>query len=156
MENSSRAQLYDLNPHLTNRQHGDYPCPHGACDGSGFVLDEAANVARPCRCRAQRITIARTRNLRHAIPKKYRDLAWEREPVVKVVRDMEPLQRQLVRDYCLRIDERLDAGDGLWFIGGPGGGKTTLAMLVIARAQGQPRGRALHHAADLERPPFDL
>ena len=30
-------------------------CPDGRCDGSGFVYDEAARVARPCACRPLRI-----------------------------------------------------------------------------------------------------
>src|SRR5204863_9290039 len=73
-------ELRDLNPHMKPRSGADYPCPYGLCGGEGFVLDEEPNSARPCECRVQRITHARSRRLRNQIPDKYRDVAFDREP----------------------------------------------------------------------------
>ena len=124
------AETYDLNPHLRPRRGTDYPCPHGECDGSGFVLDEEANTARACRCRPRRIAIARTRSLDSAIPAKFRDLAFERPPVSSILETMSRAHVAEVRDFCNRIEPKLDAGEGLWFMGPPGTGKTSLAMLI--------------------------
>jgi DNA replication protein DnaC len=105
-------------------------CPHGECDGSGFVVDEAANTARPCRCRPQRLARARARSLSAVIPRRYRDVAWERKPVI----DIEPSITTPVRRFAADVDDNLDEGRGLWFMGDPGTGKTTLAMLVSKAA----------------------
>jgi DNA replication protein DnaC len=120
----------DLNPHITARRSSTYPCPHGDCDGSGWLLDDDSNTARPCRCRSQRIATARALHLKHEIPERYRDVALEREPVVSIMRDMEPAERSRVRSFCLKPDKHLDAGDGIWFLGPRGTGKTSLAMLI--------------------------
>src|SRR3954463_14311554 len=74
------AELRDLNPHMRPRSGTDYPCPHGLCGGEGFILDEETNTARPCECRLQRITNARTHSLRNQIPDKSRDVGFDREP----------------------------------------------------------------------------
>jgi DNA replication protein DnaC len=55
-----------------------------------------------------------------------------------------PLAFQSVRDYCRRIDERLDEGKGLWFVGDVGTGKTTLAMLVSKTAMEAERSVAIY------------
>ncbi len=39
-----------------------------------------------------------------------------------------------MRDYAGRVDDHLAAGRGLWLMGPPGTGKTTLAMLVSKAA----------------------
>ena len=110
---------------------GTGACPYDVCDGSGFVFDEASNTARDCRCRAQRISRAQARSLSAVIPRRYRDVAFERPPVT----DLEPRATvDAVRDYTGRIDEHLAAGRGLWLMGPPGTGKTTLAMLVSKAA----------------------
>ncbi len=101
-------------------------CPFELCDGSGFVYDLEANTAYDCRCRAQRISRAKARNLSAVIPRRYRDVAFERPPVT----DIDPGVVRAVRDYTERIDDHLQAGRGLWLMGPPGTGKTTLAMLV--------------------------
>ena len=59
-----------------------------------------------------------------------------------------------VRRFVDRIDEHLDAGRGLWFMGPVGTGKTTLAMLVSKAAlEGRALGRDLLAAAAAERDP---
>ena len=49
-----------------------------------------------------------------------------------------------VRQYCLSIDEHLDAGKGLWFVGDVGTGKTTLAMLISKTAMANDRTVAIY------------
>jgi DNA replication protein DnaC len=49
-----------------------------------------------------------------------------------------------VRSYLRDLDAELDAGRGLWFFGGPGTGKTTLAMLISATALESGRTVAIY------------
>ncbi len=104
-------------------------CPFDACDGSGFVIDEATNTASDCRCRAGRIAMARTRNLAGRIPRRYQDVSFDRPPVSDIARTA-PEQIRVIRRYVQTIDANIDAGKGLWLVGDVGTGKTTLAMLV--------------------------
>jgi DNA replication protein DnaC len=130
--------VYDRNPHLAPRRSARYPCPHDLCDGSGYVLDEELNAARPCACREQRIAHARSRSLLSEIPPKYQDVALDREPVRSILETS--LDRgHAVRDYCRRIDEKLDKGQSLGFVGDRGTGKTSLAMLISIHALGARR-----------------
>jgi len=115
-------------------------CPHGLCDGSGFLYEEETNTARPCRCRAQRISRARARSLSAVIPRRFRDAAWDRKPVV----DIEPTTVRGVRTFAEHVGERLDDGDGLRFTGDIGTGKTTLAMLVSKAALEAGRSVAIY------------
>jgi len=115
-------------------------CALGICDGSGFVIDEETNTAFPCRCRPQRVARAKARNLSAVIPKLYRDVAFERPPVTEI----EPRVVVAVRRFADSIDERLDAGRGLWFMGPVGTGKTTLAMLVSKAAISAGRSVAIY------------
>ena len=137
--------MRDLNPHLVRRSGSDYPCPHAICDGTGFILDDEANVARPCRCRDQRIARARSRSLDHEIPKKFQHVGFDRAPV----KDMDQMLVREVRSYCLRIDDRIDAGKGIWFHGPRGTGKTTLAMLISQHALKAHRSVAIYTAPRL-------
>ncbi len=105
-------------------------CVLDICDGSGFLYDEATNTARDCRCRPQMIANARARSLSAVIPAMYREIGFERFPVT----EMDPQIVAATRRFAARIDERLDAGRGLWFMGPNGTGKTTLAMLVTQAA----------------------
>lgn len=116
------------------------PCPHGLCDGSGFLYDEEANVARPCRCRPARISRARARSLSAVIPRRYRDVAFDRAPVV----DMDPGVVREVRRFAQAVDANLDSGRGLRFLGDVGTGKTTLAMLVSKAALEAGRSVAIY------------
>ncbi len=104
-------------------------CPFGLCDGSGFILGDDL-TATDCQCRAQRVARARSRSLSGVIPRKYRHVAFERPPISDLP---EPIVRQ-VRGYVRKIDEHLQAGEGLWLFGDVGTGKTSLAMLVSQQA----------------------
>jgi DNA replication protein DnaC len=115
-------------------------CPLGACDGSGFVVDEDARVAVPCACRPQQVERRRARSLSAVIPRKYRGVSFDRPPVTQIA---EPVVRS-VRRYVDEVHARLDAGDGLWLEGDVGTGKTTLAMLVSRAALDAGRSVAIY------------
>lgn len=108
-------------------------CPDGRCDGSGFLFDEAARRARPCSCRPARIARKRAAALEGRIPKRYREVSFEREPLISIERANPHVVRE-VRQYVRNIAAELEAGRGLWFTGDVGTGKTTLAMLISKAA----------------------
>ncbi len=118
-------------------------CPFEACDGSGFVIDEATNTATDCRCRAGRIAMARTRNLAGRIPRRYQEVSFDRPPVSDIARTA-PEQIRVIRRYVQTVDANLDAGKGLWLMGDVGTGKTTLAMLVSRAALQAGRSVAIY------------
>jgi DNA replication protein DnaC len=122
-------------------------CAFSLCDGSGFLYDEASNTAYDCRCRPQIVARAKSRNLSAVIPSMYRDIAFDRYPVT----EMDPQIVAATRRYANRIEERLDAGRGLWFMGPNGTGKTTLAMLVTQAALKAGRSAARYTLPDLLR-----
>jgi DNA replication protein DnaC len=105
-------------------------CSFELCDGTGFRYDEATNTAYDCRCRPQLVARAKARSLSAVIPRRYRDVSFDRPPVT----DIEPTIVAATRRYANAIAGHLDAGRGLWFMGPPGTGKTTLAMLVSQAA----------------------
>jgi DNA replication protein DnaC len=115
-------------------------CPYGICDGSGLVIDEATNTAFDCRCRDQLIARAKARNLSAVIPRRYRDVAFERPPVTEMDRDVV----MATRGFTDSIGEQLEAGRGLWLMGPVGTGKTTLAMLVSKAALEAGRSVAIY------------
>jgi DNA replication protein DnaC len=118
-----------------------FACPFHLCDDTGFRYDEATNTAFDCRCRPQRIAFAKARRLNAVIPRLYRDVAFERPPVTEI----EPRRVvEEVRSFVNRLDEHLDAGRGLWFMGPVGTGKTTLAMLVSKAALKAGRSVAIY------------
>jgi DNA replication protein DnaC len=108
-------------------------CPDNRCDGSGFLWDEDTRSARPCTCRPARIARKRAAVLEGRIPRRYREVAFDREPIPTIAR-MAPYVVREVRDYVLNISDRLARGQGIWFTGDVGTGKTTLAMLVSKAA----------------------
>jgi DNA replication protein DnaC len=123
-------------------------CAFDICDGSGFVVDEATNTAYDCRCRPQIIARHRARSIRAVIPSKYADIGFDRNPVPEI----EPRATvTATRRFADRIDEMLDAGRGLWFMGTYGNGKTTLAMLVTQAALKAGRSAARYTLPDLLR-----
>jgi DNA replication protein DnaC len=115
-------------------------CPFGLCDGSGLVLDFETDTASPCRCRAQEISRRRARNLSAVIPRRYRSVSFQTPPVTEI----EPRIVAATKRFASRIDPQLDAGRGLWFMGPPGTGKTTLAMLVSKAALDAGRSVAIY------------
>jgi DNA replication protein DnaC len=120
-----------------------HSCPFEACDGSGFVIDEATNTATDCRCRAGRIAMARTRNLEGRIPRRYQGVAFDRPPVSDIAR-VAPDNIRVIRRYVQAIDANLDSGHGLWLTGDVGTGKTTLAMLISKAALQAGRSVAIY------------
>ena len=115
-------------------------CPHGRCDGTGFVIDEATNTATDCTCRPLRISRAKARRLEARLPQRYRDVAFDRFPVT----EMPAPVVQTVRRFTHDIDRNLDEGRGIWFMGDVGTGKTTLAMLVSKAALAAGRTAAIY------------
>lgn len=120
--------------------HNGERCPYGVCDGSGFVYDTQTNTAFDCRCRAQRVAMAKARTLSAVIPRRYRDVSFDRPPVTDIASNIVTATRR----FADRIDEHLDAGRGLWFMGPVGTGKTTLAMLVSKAALETGRSVAIY------------
>lgn len=108
-------------------------CPDGCCDGSGFVFDEEARKAYACSCRPQRLARKRAAAVAGRIPKRYREVSFDREPLPSIERSNPEVVRE-VRAYVRNIDENLAAGRGIWFTGDVGTGKTTLAMLISKAA----------------------
>ena len=115
-------------------------CPFGVCDGSGLVIDEMTNTAFDCRCRDQLIAHAKAKSLSAVIPRRYRDVAFERPPVT----DIDPRVVAATRHYTATVEEQLSSGRGLWFMGPVGTGKTTLAMLVSRAALETGRSVAIY------------
>jgi DNA replication protein DnaC len=115
-------------------------CPDNRCDGSGFLFDEDGRTARPCSCRPARMARKRAAAVAGRLPKRFREVSFDREPVAS----MNPALIRDVRAYVRAIGERLDEGRGLWFIGDVGTGKTTLAMLVSKAAMEADRTVAIY------------
>lgn len=121
-------------------RHVDDRCPFELCDGSGFLIDEDANTAYDCRCRPQRVALAKARSLSAVIPRRYRDVAFERAPVTEI----DPQIVAATRRFADTVDQKLGSGRGLWFMGPVGTGKTTLAMLVSKAALKAGRSVAIY------------
>jgi DNA replication protein DnaC len=118
-------------------------CPDGRCDGSGFIFDEERRSARPCSCRPARLARRRAAAVAGRIPKAFREVSFDREPVLSIER-LNPHVVRAVREYTSRIADNLDAGRGIWFAGEVGTGKTTLAMLVSKLAIESERTVAIY------------
>jgi DNA replication protein DnaC len=108
-------------------------CPDGRCDGSGFLYDEAKRRAYPCSCRPIRQARKRAAAVAGRIPKAFREVSFDREPIPSIQRAHPDVVRE-VRLYCGSLTEQLADGRGLWFTGDFGTGKTTLAMLISKTA----------------------
>jgi DNA replication protein DnaC len=115
-------------------------CVLGICDGSGFLVDDEARTATPCGCRAQLVSRRRAGSLSAVIPKRYKEVSFDRNPVTAMP---EPVLRT-IRAYVRNVDANLDAGRGLWLFGEVGTGKTTLAMLVAKAALDAGRSVAIY------------
>jgi DNA replication protein DnaC len=124
-------QPVDTNPRV---------CPFGECDGSTWLVDEATNEARPCRCREQQQRRAASGGIGSGIGRRFREVSFEREPIVS----LDPVVLRRVRAFVRSIDSHLEAGQGLWFDGPVGTGKTSLAVLVAKAARDAGRSFAVY------------
>ena len=120
-----------LRPVPSGRQdraaRSDASCLLGRCDGSGWLpVDDDPNTSRPCDCRERRKSQAVSGRMGTGIPKRFRGVSFDRKPIC----DLNPSLVRHVQSFVRQIDDRMDAGDGLWFAGDVGTGKTSLAMLV--------------------------
>lgn len=118
-------------------------CPYRLCDGSGMVVDLDANTTYRCRCWPEQVSRRRARRLSREVPKRFRNLSFEREPIPSIARDAPEVVRA-VRRYCDRVDEMLDRGEGMWFLGSPGTGKSHLAYLISQHALAAGRSVAIY------------
>jgi DNA replication protein DnaC len=100
-------------------------CELGVCDGSGWIETEPG-TAKPCGCRSIKAKRAASRRLGTGIPKRFRGVGFDRQPIA----DMDKGLLTPVRAYIRNLDRNLDEGRGFWFFGDVGTGKTSLAMLV--------------------------
>jgi DNA replication protein DnaC len=83
----------------------------------------------------------KARSLSAVIPRRYRDVSFDRPPIT----DIDPRATvTATRRFVETIDEQLDRGRGLWFMGPVGTGKTTLAMLVAKEALRAGRSVAIY------------
>jgi DNA replication protein DnaC len=108
-------------------------CPDGRCDGTGFLYDEERRSSRACSCRPVRLARKRAAAVAGRLPRRFREVSFDREPVISIERANPPVVRA-VRGYVDSLPARLAEGRGLWFTGDVGTGKTTLAMLVSKAA----------------------
>jgi DNA replication protein DnaC len=115
-------------------------CPFGECDGSTWIVDEETNEARPCRCRDQQQRRAASGGIGSGIGRRFREVSFEREPVVS----LDPIVLRRVRAFVRSIHGNLEAGRGLWFDGPVGTGKTSLAVLVAKAASDAGRSFAVY------------
>jgi len=74
------------------------------------------------------------------LPKRFQGVSFDREPIASMNR---ALTRE-VETYVRNIGENLDNGRGIWFVGGVGTGKTTLAMLISKAAMEADRTVAIY------------
>ena len=125
-------------------------CPFGVCDGSGWIIDEEANEARPCDCRERIVERARAHGVSGTLPKRFRGVSFDRPPVSDMARQRETRNQVAeIRAFSDEIEAKLDEGAGLWLQGGTGTGKTTLAMLVSKAALDSGRTAAIYSLPQL-------
>jgi DNA replication protein DnaC len=114
-------------------------CELGVCDGSGWIeVDDM--TARPCECRALKAKRKQSRRLGTGIPKRFRGVGFDRQPIA----DMDPALTREIRQFVRDIGANLDKGRGLWLFGDVGTGKTSLAMLVSKAALEAGRSVAIY------------
>src|SRR5690242_11944687 len=91
-------------------------CTDGRCDGSGFLFDEETRKAFPCSCRPQLLARKRAASVAGRIPKAFRGVSFDREPLPSLERSFPEVVRA-VRMYCNRISDEIAEGRGMWFTG---------------------------------------
>lgn len=115
-------------------------CPYDLCAGDGWLIDERTRSATECRCMPEQRAARVAGTLRARIPREYQDASFQHTNISGLPRNA--VAR--VRRYVDTLDERLEAGDGLWISGSIGTGKTWLAMLVARYAIEQGRAVAVY------------
>ena len=119
-------------------------CEVGVCDGSGWIeVDDM--TAKPCACRAIKAKRKQSRRLGTGIPKRFRGVGFDRQPIA----DMDPTLIREIRSYVRDVSGNLDKGKGLWLFGDVGTGKTSLAMLVAKAADKAGRSIAVYSVPQL-------
>jgi DNA replication protein DnaC len=114
-------------------------CEVRVCDGSGWIeIDEL--TARPCECRALKAKRKQSRRLGTGIPRRFRGVGFDRQPIV----DMDPALTREIRQFVRDLGANLGKGRGLWLFGDVGTGKTSLAMLVSKAALEAGRSVAIY------------
>lgn len=108
-----------------------------------MVVDLEANTTYRCHCWPEQVSRRRARRLSREVPKRFQNLSFEREPIPSIARTA-PDAVRAVRRYCDRIDEMLDQGEGMWFLGSPGTGKSHLAYLISQQALAAGRSVAIY------------
>jgi len=108
-----------------------------------MVVDLDQNTTYRCRCWPEQVARRRARRLSREVPKRFQNLGFEREPIPSIMRTAPDVVRA-VRRYCDRIDEMLDSGQGMWFLGSPGTGKSHLAYLISQHALAAGRSAAIY------------
>ena len=117
----------------------DPGCPLGICEGTGWVVDEGGDATR-CECAERQIRVSAGRRVGRGIPKRYRGVSFDRQPIC----DLDPSLLRGVRHYVRELAKNLDKGRGLWIHGDVGTGKTSLAMLVSKAALEAGRSVAIY------------
>jgi DNA replication protein DnaC len=141
----SDAPTPDFDLELLVAQRGrphEERCEYGECDGSGFVIDEATNTARDCRCRPKRIAGIRSARLEARIPTRYQSLSFDRLDGTDLTAFPEPVRA--AKRFAQQIEDNLEAGRGIWIMGDVGTGKTALAMLISKAALEAARTVAIY------------
>ena len=114
-------------------------CELGVCDGSGWIeVDDM--TARPCACRALKAKRTQSRRIGTGIPKRFRGVGFDRQPIA----DMDPAITRRIRAFVRDIGKNLDDGKSMWLFGDVGTGKTSLAMLVSKAALEAGRSVAIY------------
>jgi DNA replication protein DnaC len=90
----------------------------------------------------------RARGMASAIPSRYRDVSFDRGDI-QDLSARHPTVVEQVRGFIDAIDERLEAGTGLWLMGDVGTGKTALAMLASKHALEAGYSAAIYSAPKL-------
>ena len=97
-------------------------------DDDGDPVDPGRAVGRKhCECRPHIIEMRRHGRVLAPLPKRLRNISFDRNPVA----NMDRKQLAPIRKYIAELDANHGAGRGLWLAGPKGTGKTTLAALVM-------------------------
>lgn len=118
----------------------EWICPHGRCDGSGFVHHPLRNDATDCECRPARIAATRQADPLHPLLREFVDegyVTWgEIDAVGAGGREAATLEAQMRRKWEAFADRAIDSRAFAAIEGPP-----TLRRLESARDEDAPRRR---------------